>query len=434
MKKILLILLFLFFVCPISARDKAEEGKGYRLQDNTPDFYFDAVVFKSPTPDKERIDIYALIPYKTLNFAGSENKFGSEYELLISIYDSAQNLVRDKTVKRRPTTDDYPATLGASGEFDPVKVQVELPAGKYRIETVLRDRTVNREFTRSRDLALPDLSSYEFCLSGILLISAIEETAGKKYKITPHVDDNIAGLEEGWFIFFEVYNSGETRTVDLKYSVIDEKSESVFGNIKRDVEIPKGTSQKYFYVQTPSDLPAGKYILQVRAEQSGTTIATTQRSLSNKGTFGTYVMQDIDDAVNKLYYVAEGDDIDYIESAEDEAEKKKRFQEFWETLDPSPGTARNEAFDEYYLRIKYAEDKFGRSSRGWRSDRGHVYVVFGPPMRVEEIRDNYSSGRVYERWVYASNRQFLFLDKSGFGDYMLVEPPAIIEKYEYKTR
>jgi hypothetical protein len=44
----------------------------------------------------------------------------------------------------------------------------------------------------------------------------------------------------------------------------------------------------------------------------------------------------------------------------------------------------------------------------------------------------YADSRVYEKWVYADNRQFLFVDNTGFGDFRLSNPITVTDKYRFR--
>ncbi|HXP83923.1 MAG TPA: GWxTD domain-containing protein [Bryobacteraceae bacterium] len=63
-----------------------------------------------------------------------------------------------------------------------------------------------------------------------------------------------------------------------------------------------------------------------------------------------------------------------------EAELQQFIEQFWLRRDPTPATDENEYREEHYRRIAFANDQF-RFNRvaGWRSDRGQVYIKFGPP-------------------------------------------------------
>ncbi len=76
------------------------------------------------------------------------------------------------------------------------------------------------------------------------------------------------------------------------------------------------------------------------------------------------------------------------------AEEREAFIEnFWLRRDPTPDTPENEYKEEHYRRIAYANEHFAAGVPGWKTDRGHIYIVFGKP---DEI-DAHPSGGMYER-------------------------------------
>ena len=78
-------------------------------------------------------------------------------------------------------------------------------------------------------------------------------------------------------------------------------------------------------------------------------------------------------------------------------EEKERFiEQFWNRRNPAQGTSFNEFKEEHYRRIKYANERFSAGFPGWMSDRGKIYIKFGPP---DEIRSN-PSGGMHSREVY----------------------------------
>lgn len=105
------------------------------------------------------------------------------------------------------------------------------------------------------------------------------------------------------------------------------------------------------------------------------------------------------------------EDVVYIiEPAEREAylklqtdEERKHFiGQFWRRRDRTPATAENEFKEEHYRRIAYAADRFRTSGKsGWQTDRGRIYIVYGPPDEIE----SHPSGRAgggppFEKWLY----------------------------------
>jgi len=106
------------------------------------------------------------------------------------------------------------------------------------------------------------------------------------------------------------------------------------------------------------------------------------------------------------------------------------IEEFWKQREPTPGTPRNEFKEEHFRRIEFANQAFGRGApfRGWRTERGRIYIALGPPFDVQHILS--SDAYPMEIWYYAGNPAYghpstfrlLFYQKGGGGDYALYNP------------
>src|SRR5581483_3076426 len=74
-------------------------------------------------------------------------------------------------------------------------------------------------------------------------------------------------------------------------------------------------------------------------------------------------------------------------------EREQFVEQFWLRRDPTPDTEENEYKEEHYRRIAYANDHYASGIPGWKTDRGRIYIAYGPP---DEI-DSHPSGGSYER-------------------------------------
>ncbi len=61
-----------------------------------------------------------------------------------------------------------------------------------------------------------------------------------------------------------------------------------------------------------------------------------------------------------------------------------------------------------------------------------IYVIFGDPITIDR-QTGYGDGKTYERWIYQNNREFIFVDNTGFGDFRLIRPLTVTEKYRYRN-
>ena len=124
-------------------------------------------------------------------------------------------------------------------------------------------------------------------------------------------------------------------------------------------------------------------------------------------------------------------------------EEREQFIEgFWERRNPSPGSPENEFKEEYYRRIAYANEHYASGIPGWKTDRGRIYIMWGPP---DEI-DSHPSGGTYERpmsegggstetypfetWRYryidgiGTNIELEFVDTTMTGEFHLTMDPG----------
>ena len=74
-------------------------------------------------------------------------------------------------------------------------------------------------------------------------------------------------------------------------------------------------------------------------------------------------------------------------------ERDQFIEQFWLRRDPTPDTVENEFKEEHYRRIAYANEHFAAGIPGWRTDRGRIYVMYGPADQI----DAHPSGGSYDR-------------------------------------
>ncbi|HSZ19900.1 MAG TPA: GWxTD domain-containing protein [Candidatus Acidoferrum sp.] len=123
-------------------------------------------------------------------------------------------------------------------------------------------------------------------------------------------------------------------------------------------------------------------------------------------------------------------------------EREQFIEAFWQRRDPTPDTVENEFKEEHYRRIAYANERFSSGIPGWRTDRGRIYIMWGPPDEIE----SHSSGSTYNRpmsegggqttvygfddWTYhymegiGQNITIEFVDPTGTGEYHISLDPG----------
>jgi GWxTD domain-containing protein len=123
-------------------------------------------------------------------------------------------------------------------------------------------------------------------------------------------------------------------------------------------------------------------------------------------------------------------------------EREQFIEAFWQRRDPTPDTVENEFKEEHYRRIAYANERFSSGIPGWRTDRGRIYIMWGPADEIE----SHSAGSTYNRpmsegggqtqvygfddWTYhymegiGQNITIEFVDPTGTGEYHISLDPG----------
>jgi len=123
-------------------------------------------------------------------------------------------------------------------------------------------------------------------------------------------------------------------------------------------------------------------------------------------------------------------------------EREQFIEQFWLRRDPTPDSVENEFREEHYRRIAYANERFSSGKPGWKTDRGRIYIAWGPP---DEIESHPSGGAYYrpieegggststyafEIWRYrylegvGQEVVLEFVDPSMSGEYRLTLDPS----------
>src|SRR5215472_12720027 len=124
-------------------------------------------------------------------------------------------------------------------------------------------------------------------------------------------------------------------------------------------------------------------------------------------------------------------------------EERAQFREsFWDRRNPDPESPFNAIKEEHYRRLAYADEHFSSGIPGRKTDRGHIYIIWGPP---DEI-DSHPTGGTYQRtldqgggestahpwevWRYrhlegvGENIEIEFVDPTGSGEYHIAYDPC----------
>ena len=133
-----------------------------------------------------------------------------------------------------------------------------------------------------------------------------------------------------------------------------------------------------------------------------------------------------------VVYIITDEERDTFLHLKTDDERQQFITAFWERRNPTPGSADNKFKDEHYRRIAYVNEHFATASGkpGWQTDRGHIYIVYGPPdTRSEFLPGENGSQFATEVWRYnhiegvGDSLLFQFVSRGGNGDFTLAPAP-----------
>jgi GWxTD domain-containing protein len=123
-------------------------------------------------------------------------------------------------------------------------------------------------------------------------------------------------------------------------------------------------------------------------------------------------------------------------------EREQFIEQFWLRRSATPDLPDNDFKEEHYRRIAYANEHYASGIPGWKTDRGRMYIMWGPPDEIE----SHPTGGTYDRpmdegggstttypwetWRYrymegiGENIIWEFVDPSSSGEYHLTMDPS----------
>lgn len=109
------------------------------------------------------------------------------------------------------------------------------------------------------------------------------------------------------------------------------------------------------------------------------------------------------------------------------------IEAFWERRNPQPGSRENLFKEQHYRRLAYANTNFAGTVPGSKTDRGHIYVIYGPPEEIDSAPDGSRPAEVWQYRLEGERLVFRFVDSCVCGDYKLVQglylAPRVLKDY-----
>ncbi|HET7497746.1 MAG TPA: GWxTD domain-containing protein [Candidatus Eisenbacteria bacterium] len=435
------------------------------------------------SPSEGRAEFSIRVPYREIKFIPkTDSLFEGLLRVTVEMWDAAEKRIGYRQQEARVQVTDLSAA-GDSLLGEVYKLGLTAKPGRYAYRVTVEDMNMARmglvykmknQKRQGKVEGLVDLGPWLFrnpSLSGIepaWEISAAKEGAPFRkgpYDVYPHPSGYYGLYKDEVSGYYEIYDDPpppEGRSYRVRSLLVSSKGDTIPTG-EDSLRVTEGTAWPHAISIDATGLAAGHYRLALEIRREGQPV-----SAGTSSEFDILWSRDSwrPDAA-EFYDVAAG----VLLSSEDAAkfprlsmgEKEVRIEEAWQSADPSPETAENEARIEFLRRVAYANQHYTIFTPGMFSDRGRVYIRYGEPdeMKIERLPvagktighvldssipqasretitrtdTGIADSRPYEIWTYnshgheasarhglnevASGLKFVFIDDQGYGEYTL---------------
>ncbi len=376
-----------------------------------PRFGFFIINYPLMNSDSSESVLYSRVRYDDIVFVKTDSGFSAHCQFSINVFsDKDLTEIRySKILDRKITVPTY-AMTNSTAAYDTVTNKVTLQPGKYYIVIKLYD--YNTDHTSSREIqhTFKDFLRSPLTVSDVLLYDEAD-TSGVPVDV--------------------LKNRTDTLLADFYVTMKDAPGNFSLRTVARSVESPTsidstlqirqaGRVQRYKLPIETRDLAPGTYQLKltVKKGEEESSSQTTFRILRSSVPL---VSAELDRELEPLIYITTPGEISTLKEGTFE-ERKERFLDFWLRRAEGNKEAADAMRTEFYRRVDYANQHFsGGLGRGWQSDRGRVYIIYGQPDQVETHNEDFTTPP-YQIWYYYNLKlEFVFLDEFSTGDYRLVQ-------------
>ncbi len=371
------------------------------------------------------VRLYFQIVNDDITFLTQDSVYVGEIQFDIYITSKATDFVFNRTISKVIKTTKFEET-NSRQITNTYTTDVQLAPGEYDLIITALDKNNNKQVNRKINFVLEGLKEKKFLLSDILFFQQYStDSTGRITSFEPNLRNNFSSDDRFFYFYFST--AVENPADSLRITYIIRNPEGVVTQYNQYwVSNSQEINEHYIRINR-QQFDQSRYSLEVRGHYQNQ-VVKTNKVFSFYWTASPDSPRDLELALKQMRYIIEADSIGWALDQPYE-EKLAYFKRFWKRMDPNPETEKNELLDEYYNRVNTANQNFSTLSLdGWETDRGRIFIKFGEPDDIERHPFEIDS-QPYEIWRYYDLRKvFLFIDRTGFGDYYL-HPNYLDQEY-----
>ncbi|HTL80191.1 MAG TPA: GWxTD domain-containing protein [Bacteroidia bacterium] len=372
-------------------------------------------------------------------------------------------------------------TLNSPEEADSADVQsfldlqrIPLPTGYYSLQITLTDmhRDPVKPITNKRSV-LSDIDPDSVCLSHLEILESYTPSLKMNvltksgYDLVPYVSSFIPENMNKLSFYGEIYHTTNVMKADEKFLVlyyIESSQGTKMEEYNAFVKLQPQQINSFLYSFQIDKLPSGTYNLVVEVRNSSNRLLGMRKNQFERynpsvafsmsdvngvditNTFASRITNGdtLADYIRSLRPISSENEVDFAENrikAGDIKLMQQFLYNFWLARDEKDPEG---AWNKYNLEVQKVNTQYGTQTlRGYETDRGRVYLQYGPPDQMVSVTTEPSS-YPYEIWQYyriagptnttnvnqpgntaQTNRKFVFADFDlATNNYQLIHSDA----------
>ncbi|MFS8637086.1 MAG: GWxTD domain-containing protein [Gemmatimonadota bacterium] len=358
------------------------------------------------------------LPNSALRFERESNAFTARYTVSLSFRQDSQVVrkVEDQGTVRVASF----AETSRTDESVVYQTVIALPPGRYIVDVEAQDGTGTRGFRSQDTLDVPAYRPDGRQVTRPMFVYQAEARAAldaaPEVILNPRHTVPFGGEAPRMYVEAYGYPAGHR----LQFRMLNEAEEEVW---RTEANLAQGgEGVQYAVVDIPTgSLPLGRFWLEAVAD----TLQAAERVPLVVTISDQWMVANFEEVFDFLRYIASSQELDSLRRATGD-ERNELWERFWARRDPDPTTPVNEFREQFFERIRLASMYFEEPGLpGWKTDRGEVFIVLGPPDYIRELRfgnEVTPRPRGYE-WTYerspVGRMVLVFLDRNGFERYEL---------------
>ena len=429
----LLIVSLLFLAVWSGATLNAQTITSENTSGDNPVLQVDHGLFMADEEGKARLEVY----YKVFNygfvFEEKDGVWDASYEVLITV-DTDNDVQIDRYERDRSITVESERKAKSTIDFRSSMASFVLPEGKYLITCHVVDRNAEDRSTSVQfEVEVSDFDEKGPVLSSILFAQAVqkapeEENVFKRGNllVVPSVSRTY-GSETGdrLLYYVEIYRGSK----DIENVVVETRIRQYGGQmVYRDTltSVLDDPIERQLREISLTEFRPARYEMEISLlGRRNKFYNKIRQDFTVTWSDEALIKHDFKTALSQLELIAEGGELDSLKAAETTEARQKAYDAFWRRNDPTPGTPQNEAKEEFYRRVSYANRQFSILRReGWRTDRGRIYIEYGHPDQIDDVpmAPDYPPYQIWHYYTEGRYRRFTFIDENFDGEYRLAYP------------